>query len=137
VRPAWGGGCEHRFALSIKGSPRKWFDDALARGDATGAWSAAHELGQVNLADALALCLLLRDQHPPLYERAAARWAARFALEARSTRLAELGLAVAALQALRGADVDAGAAALAALSDLHRQPDIADVLERWARDQRR
>jgi hypothetical protein len=52
--------------LSIKGSPRQWFDAALAPRDAAGAWAAAHELGRLNLADALALCLLLREQHPPL-----------------------------------------------------------------------
>ena len=60
--------------MSIKGSPRQWFDAALARRDAAGAWAAAHELGQLKLPDALALCLLLRDQHPPLFERAAARY---------------------------------------------------------------
>jgi hypothetical protein len=125
--------CEHRFALSIKGSPRKWFDAALARGDAASAWAAACELGQLNLADALALCLLLRDQHPPLYERAAARWVARLALEARAMRLADLGLAVAALQALHGAERDGGAEALTVLCEQHGQGDAADVLERWTR----
>jgi hypothetical protein len=74
------------FALSIKGSPRQWFDAALARDDAADAWAPAHELGRLGLADALALCLLLREQQPSLWERAAARWAARFALEARAVR---------------------------------------------------
>jgi hypothetical protein len=39
--------------------------------------------GPVKLADALRICLLLRDGDPERYERAAVRWVGRFALEAR------------------------------------------------------
>jgi hypothetical protein len=112
---------------------RTWFDAALACGDAAGAWAAAHELRRLELADALALCLLLREQQPSLYERAAARWAARFALEADAVRLPDLGLAVAALHALNGAERVAGIAALASLCRQHGRHDIVAVLERWVR----
>jgi hypothetical protein len=60
--------------VSIKGSPRRWFEAALMHRDAAGAWAAAHELGRLTLPDALALCLLLRDRDPARLERAAARY---------------------------------------------------------------
>jgi hypothetical protein len=47
-------------------------------------------------------------------------------------RLADLGLAVAALQALHGAELGACADALASLCEQHGQADAADMLERWA-----
>jgi hypothetical protein len=75
----------------------------------------------------------VREQQPLLYVRAAARWAARFALEADAVRLPDLGLAVAALHALNGAERDAGIAALASLCRQHGRHDIVGVLERWAR----
>jgi hypothetical protein len=123
--------------MSIKGSPQKWFAAALARGDAAGAWAAAHELGQLSLADALSLCLLLRVHNAALFERAAARWVARFALEPPAMTLSELQLAASALGALQGPELDAAVDALMQLCERHGQPAAAELLERWAREQPR
>ena len=54
----------------------------------------------MGLRDALEVCLLLRDSDPERYERAAVRWAGRFALEARDVSLEAIERAIAALHAL-------------------------------------
>ena len=41
------------------------------------------------MADALSLCLLIRDDDPQRYERAAVRWLVRYAAQDRAMRLAE------------------------------------------------
>ena len=50
------------------------FRRALDRGNVTEALSSASELEHVGLAEALELCLLLRDKAPERYPRAALRW---------------------------------------------------------------
>lgn len=57
-------------------------------------------MGGLSLGDALALCLLLADRDPTRYPRAAAKWLARFTLEAPSVSLEEAQLVAAALAAL-------------------------------------
>jgi len=57
------------------------FRRALDRGNVTEALSAAAELQFVGLAEALELTLLLAEDEPEKYERAAARWHLRFARE--------------------------------------------------------
>jgi hypothetical protein len=47
---------------------------ALDHGNVTDALSAASELQHVSLAEALELCLVLRDKAPERYPRAALRW---------------------------------------------------------------
>jgi hypothetical protein len=54
------------------------FRRALDRGNVTEALSSASELQFVGLAEALELTLLLADEEPEKYERAAARWRLRF-----------------------------------------------------------
>jgi hypothetical protein len=61
---------------------------------------AAREMGELSLADALAFCLLLADLDPERWSRAAARWHARFVLEAPGIGLVESALVLHALQAL-------------------------------------
>jgi hypothetical protein len=58
---------------------------------------AARQMGGLSLADALAFCLLLADVDPPRFDRAIARWHARFVLEAEGIT------AVLALCAAKGA----------------------------------
>jgi hypothetical protein len=58
------------------------FRRALDRGNVTEALSAASELEHVGLAEALELCLLLRDKAPERYPPAALRWHGRFCREA-------------------------------------------------------
>lgn len=57
------------------------FRRALDRQNLTEALSAASELQYVGLAEALELCLLLRDNDPDRYPRAALRWHGRLCRE--------------------------------------------------------
>ena len=48
--------------------------------------TAASELPQVSLDDALLICLVIREREPELFDRAACRWLARYATDRRATR---------------------------------------------------
>jgi hypothetical protein len=87
--------------VSIKGSPYVHFKNALARGDLTVIRLAAADLPRVPLKDALRVCVLMAEQDHQAFERAAARWLARFVLEAKDVDLAALHEGVGALDALR------------------------------------
>ncbi len=63
---------------------------------------AARELESVSLVDALRLALLIAEFEPERWPRAAARWHARFVLEATGIGLDEAALALSAVRALRG-----------------------------------
>lgn len=58
------------------------------------------ELPRVGLEDALEVCLLLRDQDPARFERAAVRWLGRFALEGRGVTIEALQRATGAFDAM-------------------------------------
>ena len=51
---------------------------------------AAAELPHVDLGDALAVCVIIREAEPDRFERAALRWLARFCVERREATLAEV-----------------------------------------------
>jgi hypothetical protein len=51
----------------------------VERGDLPGVRSAVIELPRINLADALAIVVLMAADKDPAYERAATRWLARLA----------------------------------------------------------
>jgi hypothetical protein len=91
--------CERVF-VSIKGRPYTWLRASLQRGDLAGVRSAASELRQINLADALAIVLLMSTTQDPAYQRAATRWLTRLASERPSIGLQDLHTALDALQAL-------------------------------------
>lgn len=59
------------------------------RGNTLDALSAATELQQVSLSDALELCLLLVRKEPAKYPRAALRWHGRYCREHRVSDPAE------------------------------------------------
>jgi hypothetical protein len=86
--------------MSIKGSPYVRFRRALNRGNLELVRLAALELPQVNLDDALRICLLMGDQRDVRYERAAVRWLGRVCLERPDVSLVDLELASTALHAL-------------------------------------
>jgi hypothetical protein len=69
-----------RFVTS-QGSAYHRFRRALDRGNVTEALSAGSELQHIGLAEALELCLLLRDKAPERYPRAALRWHGRLCRE--------------------------------------------------------
>lgn len=67
--------------MTSSGSAYARFRRALQSGNLTLVRSAAAELPNVSLDDALHVCVLLRDREPERYERAAVRWIARFCVE--------------------------------------------------------
>jgi hypothetical protein len=82
------------------GLPYVRFRTALDRGDLAFIRAHASELAHIRLADALRICLLIREGDPERYDRAAVRWLGRFALEAREATINDLRIAADALDAL-------------------------------------
>ena len=125
--------------MSIKGRPYTNFQRALKTGDLLLIRAAAAELPTVNLQDALDVCLIVAEEEPELFERAALRWLARYCLERRDANLCLVLLegeperygAWAARWASRfvheaaGADVDEAALVLAALIALRGRARLA------------
>jgi len=103
---------------------------AIATGNPRIALATAAELPRVDLADALALCLLLRDDEQR-FGRAIVRWHARFCLEVPGVSASEAQLALAALRCIGGAECEAGASALVALLHRHALEDCARQVEQW------
>jgi hypothetical protein len=122
--------CEHLFVTS-QGSAYGRFRKALDGGNALIARAAAAELEQVPLGDAIALTLLIADQEPALYDRAAVRLLARACLELRGLTLGEAQVFAAALASLREAR-DVAAAALSELCTRHRVRGAEQALDAYA-----
>lgn len=111
--------------MSIKGSSYGRFRLALDSGDLAAVQMTALELPYVNLADALAVCLLMRRARDPRFERAAVRWLARISLERPEITLGEVRVAAAALVDLPSAR---SRVALTDLATGLRLPDVERVL---------
>jgi hypothetical protein len=75
--------------MGDRGSPYARFRRALDGGNLAMIRAAAAELPQVNLDDALAVCMAIREAGPERFERAALRWLARYTVE-RATSLADV-----------------------------------------------
>lgn len=86
--------------MTSEGSAYGRFRRALQKGNLALVRTAAGELPTIRLDDALRVCLLIRDRDPERYERAALRWVARFAVEARSATLGDVQSAAQALERL-------------------------------------
>jgi hypothetical protein len=108
--------------MTSNGSPYTRFKRALDSGNLLLVQTAAAELPRVGLQDALRVCLLLRDGDSDRFERAAVRWAGRFALEARGASLEAIARAVAALDALPDRPEDAMEQLAALCSEHHVAP---------------
>ncbi len=117
--------------MTSQGSNYARFRRALAGANPAVAWSAAAELPRLDLADALALCLLLVDTDRSRYERAIARWHGRFCLETRQLGASESQLVLGALQALGGPAEAAGVEALSAICTERGHARVAEALEEW------
>ena len=88
--------------MTSQGSPYTIFRRALERGSLTGVRAAVGNLpGPPPLDDALIICLLLLDQEPDRYERAAVRWLGRLLLENPGLSLRHAELVAACLTAWR------------------------------------
>lgn len=125
--------------MTSEGSAYARFRRCLDARDAFGASTAALELQQVGLADALELTLIYLDREPAKYERAALRLHARLCRDARLSldgSRAALGL----LAALRGSRATEAAHALANLMGMSQTLlPVAEAFKRWAlrRDEQR
>ncbi len=86
--------------VTSEGSPYSRFSRALRTGNLSLVQAAALDLPRVDLADALAILLLMSRADDARFDRAATRWLARFALERPSAGLKDLRLALHALEAL-------------------------------------
>ena len=87
--------------MTSQGSSYTIFRRALQRGSLTAVRAAVANLpGPPPLDDALVICLLLLDQEPDRYERAAVRWLGRLLLEHRGIGLRHAELAAAYLARL-------------------------------------
>lgn len=123
--------CEHLFVTS-QGSAYHRFRRALDRGNVTEALSSASELQHVGLAEALELCLLLRDKEPKRFSRAALRWHGRYCREV-DVSLEEAQAILAALVLLAGDRKRNAAHALAELVYRRGLERPCEVLGEWAR----
>jgi hypothetical protein len=74
------------IALTSQGNAYAQFQRAVKRGNPILALDAARELNHVTLEDALSLCLVMR-QDTRRYQRAGARWLARYHAEVEAVTL--------------------------------------------------
>jgi hypothetical protein len=76
--------------VTSQGSAYARFQRALKTGNISVIRGAAAELPVVDLGDALAVCVAIREAEPHRFERAALRWLARFCVERREATLQEV-----------------------------------------------
>jgi hypothetical protein len=107
--------------VEVKGHPHAHFQRSIELGHLLSAETAARQLGRLSHADALALTLLIKEKKPARFPRAAARWHARFVLDADGVGLGDSQVLLAALVALP----DPRAAKV--LSELARRYGVANV----------
>lgn len=93
--------------MSSQGSPYSRFQRALQTGNLNVIRAAASELPQVDLGDALAVCMAIREAEPHRFERAALRWLARFCVERREATLADVTAAARAFEQMAARPADA------------------------------
>jgi hypothetical protein len=86
--------------MTSDGSVYERFRRALKGGRLLQAMAEARDIPRMPLSDALDLCLLLETNDDPRYERAAARWVGRFALECRRAEPHDLRRALDAFEEL-------------------------------------
>ncbi len=116
--------------VTAAGSPRSRLLRAIERGNLELVRLTAVECERIELEDALRILLLIRDQDPDRYERAAVRWSGRL-LASRPA----LGFSRAAevLENVEDLVSPAGSVAAARLALVMRacgEPRLAEVLER-------
>jgi hypothetical protein len=115
--------------MTSKGSAHGRFQRAIRDRHLRRATMAARELGNVSLADALALTLLTAETGDDLWPRAAARWLGRFIIESPAMTIGEAGLATAAMQELVGRDSPLAAETLRQLAATHGHATVLALLE--------
>jgi hypothetical protein len=116
--------------VTSQGHPHALFRRALERRNVVSACTAASELEVLNLADALALCLLVRDRDPARFGRFALRWHARFCREIPQVGLDDGRLALDLIAAIGGTKPRAAAHALREFIAVY-DPKLAEPLREW------
>jgi len=116
--------------MTSQGHPYAIFRRALEHGNLATAWAAAAELRVVSLADALALCLLVREREPAKFSRVALRSHARFCAETERVDLEDARLVLDLLAAIGGREPGRSARALRELLAGYDQA-LAEPLGRW------
>ena len=116
--------------MTSQGHPYAIFRRALERGNLAVAWAAAAELQVVSLADALALCLLVREREPAKFPRLALRWHGRFCTEMKDIGLDEARLVLELLTAIGGPTPCPASNALREVLASYDQA-LAEPLRRW------
>jgi hypothetical protein len=119
--------------VTSQSHPYAIFRRALERRNLPSAWAAATELQVVSLADALALCLLVRDREPAKFARLALRWHARFCAET-AVDLETGTLVLHLLAAIGGAEPTPAARALRELIGSY-DTSLAEPIRRWEFEQ--
>ena len=104
----------------------------LETGSPSLATAAAYELAQLNLADALRLCLVYVRADRSRFDRAIVRWHARLCLDAKGLDPATAHAALTAATGLAGPHRHQSALLLAAIADDHQLSEVALVLEECA-----
>src|SRR4051812_9624056 len=99
--------------MTSDGSPLVRLRRALRAGDLLLVRTSAAEMPFIGLADALAILELIKAQDEQRFESAAIRWAGRLAMEVPELTLAQLRLAVDALDELPAAEARATLRSLA------------------------
>jgi hypothetical protein len=114
--------------MTSQGTAHGRFQRAIHRRHLNAAEMAAREMGNVSLANALALTLLTVEVGDDRWPRAAARWLGRFILESPAMTIGEVGMAAAALRELDGADRWLAAETLRQLSSRHGHATVSALL---------
>jgi hypothetical protein len=113
--------------MTSQGSAQGRFQRAIQRRNLLAAEMALREMDYISVANALTLTLLLAEDAPQRFGRAAVRWHARFVDEAKGITLEDSQLALAALAALLGPGAEAGATTLSQLARTYRVPGVEQV----------
>lgn len=116
--------------MTSKGHPHAHFQHAVERRNIASAWAAAAALGQLSLADSLALTLLVLDREPAKFPRVALRWHARYCSE-RRVSLEQATAVLALLSGLQRNEPRAAGRALRAVFDADGERELANELRRW------
>src|SRR3954453_20128048 len=93
--------------VTSQGHAYSRFRRALATGDLLLIRGAAAAPGTVRRADALQVCVAIRDAKPEQFERAALRWIARYCGERPTVTLGEVRAAADAFERMAGHPEDA------------------------------
>ena len=122
---------QRQSTMTSQGTAHGRFQRAIRDRLLRRATTAARELGDVSLADALALTLLTAEAGDDRWPRAAARWLGRFIVESPAITIGEAGLAAAAVHELVAGigGRELAAETLRQLAATHGHATVAALLE--------